>query len=57
MTSTDAKLEALINPNYQETTYDFEYATAKANCSKVRANGSHSSNSKAKAPGRAAART
>jgi len=30
LSSTDAALEAQINPNYQETTYVFEYATNEA---------------------------
>jgi hypothetical protein len=30
LTSTDATLEAQVNPNYQETTYAFEYATNPA---------------------------
>jgi hypothetical protein len=30
LTSTDASLEAKVNPNYQETTYSFEYATSAA---------------------------
>lgn len=30
LTSTDASLEAKINPNYQQTTYGFEYATSPA---------------------------
>jgi hypothetical protein len=29
ITSTDARLEAQINPNYQETTYRFEYSTSE----------------------------
>jgi phosphodiesterase/alkaline phosphatase D-like protein len=30
LTSTDAKLEAKVNPNFQETSYHFEYATNEA---------------------------
>jgi hypothetical protein len=30
LSSTDATLEAQVNPNYQETTYAFEYATNEA---------------------------
>jgi len=30
LSSTDASLEAQINPNFQETTYEFEYATNEA---------------------------
>jgi hypothetical protein len=30
LTSTDATLNAQVNPNYQETTYTFEYATNEA---------------------------
>lgn len=30
LTATDAKLEAKVNPNFQETSYHFEYATNEA---------------------------
>jgi trimeric autotransporter adhesin len=30
VSSTGARLEAQVNPNYQETTYSFEYATSEA---------------------------